>query len=393
MQISIGNMIKGQVTASAPVVPTPFARLENKTWIGGTGGVFSFDFDLKQSDDLTPLPIGSPVQITLRDGITVIESISGFIGNSISTFTPVSGFPTPTSSFVNWSSGTVNDGGTVQFSKRQWADVNSLNYNSGTLSGGNWNSAAVYLNIEVKATDLSTGQTSSNLDNNINIDRVVNLIEGSVYTQYTITGGGRDIIYSVTDNDGFTLGYAVPNGYEKYKNGTLLTSTLPSFSSGAFTWGARHIAFSSRNDTNGYMLQNLSFSNGMNATNQIYVASLANAQAAIAYDRMIVGTQIANTFVQKPETDVSSTVIQRAMRNSDNITPTGPLGPVDIYVNGVFDRSVVLSSTGVNSSEATWFNLDMLSVGQRNTVRFETTMTASNYNIFNEFQIELNYVY
>ena len=393
MQISIGNIIGGQRVYAPPVVPTPFARLENKTWIGGTGGVFSFDFDLKQSDDLTPLPIGSPVQITLRDGITVIESISGFIGNSISTFTPVSGFPTPTSSFVNWSSGTVNDGGTVQFSKRQWADANSLNYNSGTLSGGNWNSAAVYLNIEVKATDLSTGQTSSNLDNNINIDRVVNLIEGSLYTQYTISGGGQDLIYSVTDNDGFTLGYAVPNGYEKYKNGTLLTSTLPPLTPGNFSWGSRYLAYDTRNDTNGYMLQNLSFSNGMNATNQIYVASPANAQASIAYDRMISGTQIANTFVQKPETDVSSTVIQRAMRNSDNITPTGPLGPVDIYINGVFDKSVVLSSTGVNSSEATWFNLDMLSVGQRNTVRFETTMTASNYNIFNEFQIELNYVY
>lgn len=393
MQISIGNIIGGQRAYSAPSIPTPFAILDNKTWVGGVTGLFTFDFYLKESDNSTSLVAGDPVELELYDGNVLLEKIEGVVGANINTFTLAAGSPTPTSSITNWASGVVQDGGTVSFAKKQWADANSYNYNNGFVSGTDWVSAAVQLKLKVFATDLSTGGRSNNINNSMVIDRVVNLIEGSVYAQYTISGGGRDLIYSVTDNDGFTLGYSVPNGYEKYKNGVLLTNTLPSLTPGNFSWGSRYLAYDGRNDTNGYMLQKLFFSNGMQATNQLYVTSPANAQASIAYDRMIIGTQIANTFVQNPETSVFSTIIKRAMRNQDNITPTGPLGPVDIYINGAFDKSVTLSSTGVNSSEAAWFDLDMSSIGQRNTVKFETTMTSSNYVVFNEFQIELNYVY
>tara|TARA_R110000823_G_scaffold307046_1_gene429612 strand:- start:1412 stop:2590 length:1179 start_codon:yes stop_codon:yes gene_type:complete len=392
MQIIIGNTIRGQRYASAPV-PTPFAKLQNQLWTGGVSGLFSFDLYLKESDDSTSLITGDPVELVFKDGSTVIESIEGFIGNDISTFTAVSGSPTPASSFTNWSSGTVQDGGTIQFTKKQWADANSLNYNSGSLTGSDWSSAAIQLTLEVFATDLTTGEKSSNADNSMIIERVVDLIEGNVFTQYTITSGGRDLIYSATDNDSLTINYVVPGAYEKYKNGVLLTSFNPAFSPGNFSWGSRYLAYQSRNDLNGYMLQKLAFSNGMNAENQIYVTSPANAQAHIAYDRQFVGTQIADTFPPRPESDVSSTLIQRAMRNGDNITPSSPLGPIDIYINGVFDKSVVAVSTGVNSSEANWFDLDMTSIGKRNTVKFETTMTVSNYIVYNQFQIELNYVY
>jgi hypothetical protein len=390
MQIVIGNNIRGNRSSGGN---TPYAKLINKVWVGGVTGLFTFDFYLKEVDNSTSLVAGDPVELELYDGNVLLEKIEGVVGANINTFTPAAGSPTPTSSITNWASGVVQDGGNVSFAKKQWADANSLNYNNGSVAGTDWVSAAVQLRLKVFATDLSTGVKSNNTNNSMVIDRVVDLIEGSVFLQYTISGGGQDLIYSVTDNDSLTLGYAVPTAYEKYKDGVLLTNSLPSFSSGAFTWGARYIAYSIRNDINGYMLSNLSFSNGMQATNQIYVTSPANAQASIAYDRMIAGTQIADTFAQIPETSVSSTVVQRAMRNQDNITPSSPVGNVDVYVNGSFDKSVTPFSTGANSSEVNWFDLDMSYVGKRNTVRFETTMTASSYNIYNQFQIELNYVY
>lgn len=390
MQIVIGNNIRGK-RSNKPA--TPFAKMTNQSWNGGLAGLFSFNFYLKESDNSTPLSSGDTVEITVRDGATIIEKIEGTVGVDTGTFTPVPGSPTPTSSITNWMTGTVQDGGFVQLAKKQWADANSYNYVSGSVSGSNWDSAAVILTLEVKATDLSTGVTSGNVDNKMNFERVVDLIEASIFWQYTISGGGQDLVYSMHDNDGISAGLLSQTTYQKTKDGVIVDSSLPSFTTTSFTWGTRDLAYISRADTNGYMEQTLGFSNGMTARNYFYVGSPANAAIGFAYNRLLSGTQKAETFTQKLESGVSSTVIERAMRNANNIVPEAPLNSVDVYINGSFDQNINnFASTGVNSSECPWFDLDMGSVGQRNTIRFESVFSPS-YNAYNEFQLEINYVY
>ena len=78
----------------------------------------------------------------------------------------------------------------------------------------------------------------------------------------------------------------------------------------------------------------------------------------------------------------------------DNITPTPPSNNVSIRINGVLDQTITSFVTVDSStSQSAWFNLDMSTIGQRNTIQYFTTMTVSGYEIINEFQLELNYVY
>lgn len=70
-----------------------------------------------------PLSAGCAVTIEVEHGSTLIETLSGIIGDDISSFTTNI---SPVKSFIAYSSGTVTDGGAIVFDKLNWAGDNEL---------------------------------------------------------------------------------------------------------------------------------------------------------------------------------------------------------------------------------------------------------------------------
>ena len=375
-----------------PLPPSPFARLLTQSFTGGTGGAFAFNCELKEIDDSTALPSGSAVTFTLKDGATVLESIEGVVGNNINTFTAVLGSPSPASSITLYASGIVTDGGSISFNKRFWADANNLNYNNGSMVGSNWVSSAVDLKIEVKATDPVTGFVSYNSDNSMIFEQVVDLIEGSVFAQ---TNSTQDLAYSMCDNDGFSINYLNQTVYQKKKDSVLVYSTLPSFTPTNFSWGTRDFSTYNASEINCRIDQELSFNNGMIAKNTYRIGSTHDKFAAIGYNRTIINNDQAETFVPKLKSAMTAadTEVQRAAFVTDNITPGVSLTDIVVYLNGTANQVLVLGGVSANSSEGDWIDIDLSLVGQRNTIKYVTTITSSSYEAINEFQLELNYAY
>lgn len=266
---------------------TPIARMVNKTFTPNNG-LFSFDLELLESDDTTPLATGDEVIFEVRDGATTLERVKGFYGNPISSFTPVMGSPVPVSSIVNWITGDATHNSFILFDKKSYAIANSFDYFNGSLSGSNWVSNAKIIDFYINAIDTSIGTTSVNSDNSLQLERAVDLIEGSCFTQ--IEDDGTFLRYSVYDNDGVSSNYNQQSTFEYRKNGTLISSILPTFTPTNFDWGTRDLS----NETitgfdNSRFLTKIGFNNGMVSQSETVVNG-TDEQLGFSYDRMVDST-------------------------------------------------------------------------------------------------------
>lgn len=263
---------------------TPIARMINKNFTP-SNGLFSFDLRLLEADDTTPLVVGDDVRITVKQGATTLEVIEGGVGTNISTFTPVLGSPIPTSSIVNWVSGSANDNGGLVFDKKSYSNANGFDYFSGSLSGSNWVSNAKIIDFYIEAFDTDKGFWSINSDNTMEFERAVDLIEGSCFTQ--IDNAGTYDRYSLYDNDGVSENYNEQSTFEYYKNGSLISSVLPTFTPTNYTWGTQDLNTDTLTGiTSARYLTKIGFNNGMVAESET-VISPSDEQLGFSYNRII----------------------------------------------------------------------------------------------------------
>lgn len=384
--------VSSRLYCEVPIYPTPIARLNTVGFIGGTKGTFDFTMELKETDDTTSLVAGDEVTFTLKNGAVTLEQVEGIYGNNISSFNTVLGSPSPASSCIIYMTGMVSDGTSLTFHKKDWADANSRNYANGNFVGGIWNSSAIDLKIEVTATDVSTAYTSTNYDNNVVLEQVVDLIEGNVFASHN---GVKESIYDMHDNDSLSSTYLSATVYQKYKGATLVHGTLPTaISDSALSYGLKRTGFVDPSaDISGMMTQYMSFTNSMLATNNYTVEASPEDNASIVNNRLITGTNKLETFVQAPKNSVTSVVIERSARVTDFIDYATPTTDVTVYLNTLFHSNQAVATATTETAETAWFNIDMGSIGARNTVKYVTGVTSLNTEIFNQYQIELNYVY
>lgn len=270
---------------------TPIARMVNKSFTPNNG-LFSFDLELLESDDTTPLTTGDEVIFEVRDGATTLERVKGFYGNPISGFTPVMGSPVPVSSIVNWVTGNATHNANIIFDKKSYAIANSFDYFNGSLSGSNWISNAKIIDFYINAIDSSTGATSVNSDNNLQLERAVDLIEGSCFTQ--IEDDGTFLRYSVYDNDGESENYNEQSTFEYRKNGTLISSVLPTFTPANFDWGTRDLNTETITGfSNSRFLTKIGFNNGMIAQSETVING-TDEQLGFTYNRLVSSSETYN---------------------------------------------------------------------------------------------------
>jgi len=372
-------------------VGNPFARMLNNVF-DPSAGTFSYDLELLKANQINPLVIGDPVKITVKEGATTLEVVEGVYGGLLSGFTLAVGSPTPASSITDWISGSAINGDAIVFDKKSWADANTFDYQNGSLSGSNWISAAKNIDFYIEAYDNAEGLWSVNTDNTIELERAVNLVEGSIFTQ--IESFGQFYSYNMYDNDGLQSAYNSPNTYAVYENGVLMTSVLPTFTLTNYTWGTRNYNSTSRSITaSARYLTTCGFTNGMVSQGECLLDA-SNQRFVMSYNRRLeVGSQIASTFTIVGEGSLSTTVVQRAVSTGYYYTGSPPASTVEVKKNGsiLYPALAYISTPSATSGEVAFFNVDMDAVGQRNTIRYATTEGADT--IFTEFQLELNYIY
>lgn len=370
----------------------PIARFNNKSF-NAVSGNFSFDLELKESDDTTSLVVGDTVKITVKEGATTLEQIQGNYGGTLNTFTLSMGSPVPVSSITNWISGSALDGGSIIFDKKSWANANNFNYVNGILSGSSWISNAKNIDFIIEAYDIDKALWSTNVDNSIELERAVDLIEGSCFTQVEPTG--QYYRYSMFDNDGFSENYNEQSTYEYFKNGISQSTTLPTFTPTNFAFGTRDLGnfITLTSIANSRYLTVIGFNNGMIGKNE-NVLSASSQRLEFSYNRI---TSVANdkteTFPICSELSIPTTIVQRALTTGNYYNSSTPSNTVKILKNGITIHTALSYTNFPNTrtGEIDWFNIDMGLVGQRNTIRCETS--EGSVEIYCEYQLELNYIY
>lgn len=375
------------------VYEPPVSRLSNHTFIGGASGVFTFDQELKEYDAVTPLAIGDLGRYTVKDAITgeVLEVIEGNYGDPLSSFTQVSNPYGVTSSVTNWITGSFTDGTTLNFAKLDWANANGFTYQNGTLSGGSWVSSAKKLDFCINAYDTSQCSWNDNTDIDLTVDRAVDVIEGSAFSQ--VLPSGTFFKYSMFDNDGLSENYNEQTSYEYFKDGVLVSSVIPNFVVSSFTWGDRDIDSEVINGhTNASHLINIGFVNGMSATGQSILNGVGRFE--FAYNRLLSAPNVkAETFQIREESSALPNVVQRSAFVSNYYHNTTPSSTVDVIQNGVPLYNALPYFNFINGQigEVDWFDIDLGVIGTRHTLRYETTENGL-FNFVN-YQIESNFIY
>jgi len=96
----------------------------NATFVGGPAG--TWDLDLVMVDgDTNPLPAGTNAVFTLKDGATIIGTLAYVVGDVIGVNPPTSTTGIGTN-ILNYMSGTIGNGQTLTFDKRDWAQNESF---------------------------------------------------------------------------------------------------------------------------------------------------------------------------------------------------------------------------------------------------------------------------
>ena len=150
------------IVALSSFVAPPIARI-SQTFVGGTSGIFDLGLTLKETDDSTALTTGDPVVLNYYEDSTkavLVETLTGTYGDAITAF--VSSNFAGAQSMNLHATGSVVDGGTISFGKRDYATANS--YLSDNLVD---NSSEGY--FEISATDTSVAQSNVNSDNNVSL--------------------------------------------------------------------------------------------------------------------------------------------------------------------------------------------------------------------------------
>ena len=368
----------------------PISNTLNINYIGGVSGVQTFELSLKESDNLTPLAIGDTVKFPISDNLTGVELevVEGIYGNDISTFSQITG--SVSSSITNWATGVVSDGSIINVAKTDYTDANNFNYQNGYFDGTNWISAAKQIKITVEAYDVSQCSWNENIDSGVVLERTVDLIEGSVFIQNSSLNPTS--IYSMYDVG--AENYNNQSSIEIRENGIVTSSVLPPFTPVAFSWGTRDIYTFNGSDNVEYQVD-LGFDNSMQAFTNMHTNNTLGASqgydSSISYNRRF-SVQIADTFPIVLESAIASTLIQRATFNGDFYTAGSPNGVNSIFLNNNLVNTVnyVSFAAGGSAGETDWFNLDMGQIGKRNTIRVE--VQESGLSLFNEYQLELNYI-
>lgn len=152
---------------------------------------------IAQDSSNNPLPDGSQVTIQVKNGSTVLETLTGVIGDDISVFT--SNHPTPAQSIINFATGSIEDAGTVVYEKYDWAVQSGLINDQAivvtlTIRGivGSWPSPVDTEDIEIE-TLVGLGDPR----NIVKLDADYN-----VFADYSV---GVRLLH--TDGYSFTAGY------------------------------------------------------------------------------------------------------------------------------------------------------------------------------------------
>lgn len=373
------------------VYQPPVARLHNVNFIGGASGIFTFDQEIKKYDGITSLGPGDLGRYTIKDGATgdVLEVIEGNYNDPISSFIQVSNPYGVASSVLNWITGSFADGSTLNFAKLDWALANGFTYQNGNLTNSSWISSAKKIEFCIEAFDNLECSWNKNQDISIGIDRTVDLIEGSVFLQNSALN--PFFLYSMYDGDANI--YNDQSNITVREGGVEIPFTLPNLTPITFVWGTRDVYNFNGIDDTSYEVD-LSFNNGMNAyTNSLTTSNNgAGSDLNVGYNRSL-SDPILNTFDLTIESLFSNTIVKRAIFVNNFYNLTFPSNGLDVLVNGVLVYNKVpyinFSSTSVGITD--WFDLDMHSIGKRNTIRYQGE--ESGLYIFNEYQLELNYIY
>ncbi len=135
----------------------------------------------------------------------------------------------------------------------------------------------------------------------------------------------------------------------------------------------------------------LDFANGTRGASSCESDASGN-ELQIGYNRRLdSGFEVADTYAPTLESNVASTIIQRAITVQNALNGTSPSNNLSVYIDGVLDQTIGYNTTIGTVGTTNWFNIDLSAIGTRKLIRIEGTESAKNF--YNQYELELNYIY
>jgi len=390
---SAQSPVINKTTTGGVIFTNPIARIFDQ---GGDfiNGPLQMSVDLRESDDATPLQNGDTVEFKIYDAtsITLLEVLTGVVGDDISNFSSSSLDASLNTSFTSYMSGTITDGGFINFNKPSWATDNNRTYSDGSFNGSSWDSAATIVQLIICATSSNSGLQNVNPDNDASFMRAVNQIEANIFGDINTAAIGLDL-YNVYDGGQEEFKYNETTLFEVRENGTLISNgVIPNDFNN--TWGDYQQTFvSGALNTGSEYTFNADFDNQMSAESNMCIDS-ANSSLGTYFvnNRKLGNGEIYDTMQPFSEDNLPSIAFQDfILRGAHFIdTANSEMPDVDVYVDGVLLNNTFVQSDG----NVEWESVPLDTIGVRKRVRFETVnLVSSPSQKYFEFDVELNYIW